>query len=266
MVVVPGDMPERELPVSASINPEHIITLQGQQYCTYRGVLECAHSLGLEGIRTRILQVPGPDNDHVAIVEAEVRLKDGRVFVDVADASPKNVHARLATALIRLASTRAKGRALRDAVNIGEVLAEELPDVEAEQPLPAAPSRTPARAAAAPARAMARASESDTRESAPSPAPRAAAHAGESDARESVPPARTPPPVVNPPLQAEPEPAAPHPVAPAVEAPPAEHVCSSPDCGRSVTQGQYNFSIQKFGQPLCPACQRRQQSREKATA
>jgi len=130
--------------VNPNINPEHVITLQGQQYCTYRGVLECAHAMGLEGIRTRILQVPGPDNEYVAIVEAEVRLKDGRVFVDVADASPKNVTQRLSSALIRLASTRAKGRALRDAVNIGEALAEELSEVESDPAVVATHTPCPA--------------------------------------------------------------------------------------------------------------------------
>ena len=106
--------------MNPNINPEHVITLQGQQYCTYRGVLECAHAMGLEGIRTRILQVPGPDNEYVAIVEAEVRLKDGRVFVDAADASPKNVTAPL-LGTHPSGVHPCKGRA-RDAVNIGEAL------------------------------------------------------------------------------------------------------------------------------------------------
>ena len=151
--------------MSPNINPEYVISLQGQEYCTYRGVLDRAHALGLEGIRTRILQVPGPDNEYVAIVEAEIRMQDGRVFVDVADASPKNVASRLASALIRMASTRAKGRALRDAVNIGEALAEEL-DMDAEHAAPRADSVRSMRPPSRPVMASGRGS-APARESAP---------------------------------------------------------------------------------------------------
>ena len=117
---------------------EDVIILQGHEYCTYPGVLARAHALGLDGIITRMIQIPSDENGQVAIVEAEVRLKDGRVFTDVGDASPRNVKPHMVGAIIRLASTRAKGRALRDAVNIGETLAEELPDSEPETPRQAA--------------------------------------------------------------------------------------------------------------------------------
>ncbi|MBI3944643.1 MAG: hypothetical protein HY321_01870 [Armatimonadetes bacterium] len=230
------------------INPEYVITLQGRQYCTYRGVLDCAHGMGLEGIRTRLIQVPGPDNDHVAIVEAEVRLKDGRVFADIADASPKNVNSRIASALIRMASTRAKGRALRDAVNIGEALVEELPDVDAEPPQPARPAPLRAPAAARPV-------------SAPSRSP-ASAPEGDGEAAEDA----AAPLVVR---DAAPAPEAPTsaPAATAAAAPsaPVEMVCSDPDCGRTVTQGQHNFSVKTFGVALCPQCQRKRQAQGKTS-
>jgi len=207
-----------------AINPEHVISLQGQEYATYRGVLDLAHSIGLESIRTKLLQVPGADNDHVAIVEAEVRLKDGRVFVDVADASPKNVHVRMAVALIRMASTRAKGRALRDAVNIGEALAEELPEEAQVEEAAARPAG--ARHAAAPKATPAAAAP------APAPAPSAAPAA---------------------------PPAAPsaRPSAAATAAPAVGYVCTEPGCGRALTQGQQAASTREFGRGLCPACQRK---------
>lgn len=225
--------------MSAHINPDYIITLQGEQYCTYRGVLDCAHSLGLEGIRTRLLQVPGPDNDYVAIVEAEVRMKDGRVFTDVADASPRNVSARMANALIRMASTRAKGRALRDAVNIGEALAEELPDVEGEVPVPARVA--PARATSVPQRTAA-----------PSARPLAGVAAVESEAQELPTREGVPEAMAQAPSEAVAAPSAPE-----------ELVCSNPDCGRSITQGQYNYSVKTYGAALCPQCQRKRQAQGK---
>lgn len=36
----------------------------------------------------------------------------------------------------------------------------------------------------------------------------------------------------------------------------ASYHCSSEDCGREITKGQYEYSQKTFGQPLCPSCQR----------
>ncbi|HOM83057.1 MAG TPA: hypothetical protein PLZ94_14865 [Armatimonadota bacterium] len=269
--------------MNPNINPEHVITLQGRQYCTYRGVLECAHAIGLEGIRTRILQVPGPDNEYVAIVEAEVHLKDGRVFVDVADASPKNVSRHLQSALIRLASTRAKGRALRDAVNIGVALAEELDEVETDPAVPAAHAARPAPAPAAPATPAPPAAPTAP---APPATPAAATPGPEPyNASKTVPPSGngSHAPAKSQPLSPtaeegkdEPGPTSgdrpmaftPMPAGSAHPAPEAranELVCSSPGCGRVVTQGQYNYSMQTYGAALCPACQRKRKAQEKTS-
>lgn len=123
---------------------KHIIELQGSKYVTYAGVLHVAHEKGLRSIRTHLVQIPCPDNEYTAIVKATVALEGwdgdeggpviGRLFEAYGDASPRNVNSRIATALIRMAETRSKGRALRDAVNIGETLAEELaPEEPAER-------------------------------------------------------------------------------------------------------------------------------------
>lgn len=118
-----------------TLDPRLVIQLQGRAYPTYGAVLDLAHRIGLLSIETELVQIPGPDNEHTAIVKATVHLADPRmVFTDYGDASPRNVNSRIATALIRMASTRAKGRALRDAVNVGECLLEELPgDDQAEE-------------------------------------------------------------------------------------------------------------------------------------
>lgn len=261
--------------MNPNINPEHVITLQGQQYCTYRGVLECAHAMGLEGIRTRILQVPGPDNEYVAIVEAEVRLKDGRVFVDVADASPKNVTQRLSSALIRLASTRAKGRALRDAVNIGEALAEELSEVESDPAIVATHTPRPAPAPAAPVTPAPPATPAAPAAPTPGPESYNASKTAPPSGNGSHAPA-TPQPLPPTAEEGKDEPgSAPGPMAftpmpagsahPAPEARANELVCSSPGCGRVVTQGQYNYSMQTYGAALCPACQRKRKAQEKTS-
>lgn len=92
---------------------------------TYPGLLSKAHAEGLQRIATRLIQVPSDENGRTAIARALVETKKGR-FEGIGDADPSNVHFFIAPHLIRMAETRAKARALRDAVNIGVISFEEL--------------------------------------------------------------------------------------------------------------------------------------------
>jgi hypothetical protein len=117
------------------LDKKHIVNLKGKEYPVWAGVLAEAHKLGLRSITTELVQIPHPDNGDVAIVKARVELEDGRVFEDYGDCSPRSTTPMLVPASIRLASTRAKGRALRDATNIGEAMVDELaPEERDEQP------------------------------------------------------------------------------------------------------------------------------------
>jgi hypothetical protein len=49
-----------------------------------------------------------------------------KVFTGIGDANPRNVNRNIANHLIRMAETRAKARALRDAFNVGMTAVEEL--------------------------------------------------------------------------------------------------------------------------------------------
>ena len=62
--------------------------------------------------------------------EATAVGKNGEVFSDIGDANPGNCQELIAKHLIRMASTRAKGRALRDMCNIGIACLEELSDFD----------------------------------------------------------------------------------------------------------------------------------------
>jgi hypothetical protein len=94
----------------------------------YAGLLNQAHEEGLLKVCTSILQIPTEENGRLAIVKAEVQTAKG-LFEAVGDACPENVDEFLVPHLIRVAETRAKARALRDAVNVGVVSFEELDGV-----------------------------------------------------------------------------------------------------------------------------------------
>ncbi len=104
---------------------EYMIERQGKRFVLYAGLLEEAHSRGLRSIETELLQVPDHENGEVAIVRAVVRTEDGK-FTGIGDASPENVNRTIAPHVIRMAETRAKARALRDAINVGVTAFEEL--------------------------------------------------------------------------------------------------------------------------------------------
>jgi predicted amidohydrolase YtcJ len=107
------------------VREEYMIERQGRRFVLYAGLLEEAHSRGLRSIETELLQIPGPENGEVAIVRAVVRTEDGK-FTGIGDASPENVNRTIAPHVIRMAETRAKARALRDAINVGVTAFEEL--------------------------------------------------------------------------------------------------------------------------------------------
>ena len=114
---------------------EFIVNRQGKDFVLYAGILDLAHQQGLQAIRTDLVQVPSEANNRVAIVTATVTMvRDGqeRLFTGIGDAAPNNVAPAMVNCLIRMAETRAKARALRDAVNIGVAAFEELgADVDA---------------------------------------------------------------------------------------------------------------------------------------
>ncbi len=92
---------------------------------TYPGLLSKAHDEGLTQVKTTLLQIPTNENGQTAIAKAVVETSKGR-FEALGDANPENVNSFIVPHLIRMAETRAKARALRDAVNIGVVSFEEL--------------------------------------------------------------------------------------------------------------------------------------------
>jgi len=129
------------------VRDEFMITRQGKQYVLYQGLLDEAHARGLRGIDTELVQVPTTENGNVALVKAVVEMEaaDGsegsRTFSGIGDASPENVGRNIVPHIIRMAETRAKARALRDAVNVGATALEELSDGDEAPPAAYPPPR-----------------------------------------------------------------------------------------------------------------------------
>jgi hypothetical protein len=143
--------PSQETPTQETLPPsgvkrEFLIERQGKQFVLYAGLLDLAHRTGLQSITTELVQVPSSANGYEAIVKAVVTMSDGRSFTGYGDAAPSNVNALVKHCLLRMAETRAKARALRDAVNIGVASLEEVETEEGAVPSPVVARKEEARA------------------------------------------------------------------------------------------------------------------------
>ena len=104
--------------------------IEGKDFVLYAGLLDLAHQKGMISLETEILQFPTKENGNQAIVRASVESKLGECFSDVGDADPTNCNFKVAKHLLRMASTRAKARCLRDFTNVGMTALEELGDLD----------------------------------------------------------------------------------------------------------------------------------------
>lgn len=108
-----------------------VIQRQGKDVVLYAGLLDLAHKQGLKHIETELQRIdknPATREIELVAVKARVEMDDDKTFTGLGDASPSNVGKMVSAHLPRMAETRAKARALRDAVNIGMVSLEELGD------------------------------------------------------------------------------------------------------------------------------------------
>ncbi len=104
------------------IPPQFITQLHGRDFVTFPGLLAVAHESGLVSLDSQFLTVGG----ELATAIATAKFEDGRTFTECGDATPQNVGKNIAPHFARMALTRAKARALRDALNIGMCSVEEL--------------------------------------------------------------------------------------------------------------------------------------------
>ena len=111
------------------LDERFIKQIEGKDFALYSGLLDLAHQKNLTSMEVDLLQYPTKENEHTAICRATGKTAGGGIFIDVGDANPMNCNAKVAKHIIRMASTRAKARCLRDLTNIGMTCLEELGDL-----------------------------------------------------------------------------------------------------------------------------------------
>ena len=113
--------------MSNTISERYIVNISSKDYVQYDGLLtDATENHDLFSMAVELLQIPNKENDMTAICKATAHTKDGNMYTDIGDASPMSVDKRLVPHIIRMASTRAKARALRDMCNVGMCSVEEL--------------------------------------------------------------------------------------------------------------------------------------------
>lgn len=123
-----ADVKIKKKELSQDFRDEFVKSLQGKEFILYGGLLTLAKAEGIKGISIEVLQLPNDDNNQTAVVMATVTDKDNNTFSEVGDANNNNCNKKVAEHKIRMAATRAKGRALRDMLGIDMVMDSELTD------------------------------------------------------------------------------------------------------------------------------------------
>jgi hypothetical protein len=108
-------------PETLGIDPRWIRRIHQSKHVLYAGLLDRAWQQGLVSLTVTFLHVSA----ELATAQATATFADGRTFTECGDATPGNVTPQVAKHFARVALTRAKARCLRDALNLGALVAAE---------------------------------------------------------------------------------------------------------------------------------------------
>ena len=103
----------------------YVISRRGVDYILYEGLLMEAHKQELKGILTHLLQPPTAGNGGLAVCAAVVETSRGR-FYGLGEARAHEAARQDGRRQVGLAESRAKARALRDAVGAAQTPIEDL--------------------------------------------------------------------------------------------------------------------------------------------
>lgn len=117
------------------VPPQFWTKHQGRDFILYAGLLDAAHRKygGISKIEITPLERPTAENNFTAETFARITFQDGQVFEETGDANSTSVGRMIVPHIRRMANTRAKARALRDAINIGTAAFEELGEPDSEE-------------------------------------------------------------------------------------------------------------------------------------
>jgi len=110
-----------EIPAQFLVDSEPNTKGEITQFIKYAGLLWVAHQEGLQRLEVEWLQ----NEEKLSLAKATAVFADGRIFTERGDSTPDNVGPRAKTHWRRVSLTRAKARALRDALGIEYVSQEE---------------------------------------------------------------------------------------------------------------------------------------------
>lgn len=119
--------------MTTQLDEKYILKINGREFVKYEGLLMLAHEKGLVKLEVTPIQYPTKENGNEAICKAVLTSKNGECFTDVGDANPNNVDKLVSAHILRMASTRAKSRCLRDFTNTGMTAIEELGGIVEEE-------------------------------------------------------------------------------------------------------------------------------------
>jgi len=108
---------------------DKVVNIKGKDFVTYAGLLEKAHENGLQSIE--ILESWVSEDMKIAWCKVRAKfIKDKKemYFDGFGSSTPDNTGEMTKTHPVEMSHTRAKGRALRDFLNIGTAMMEELKD------------------------------------------------------------------------------------------------------------------------------------------
>lgn len=122
-----GQAPQQNIgeplsPAQTIFHDNEIVHIQGKPFVRYAGLLRVAHEQGLVSLSA----VWTYNDDSVSLAQATATFDEGATFTECGDATPSNVTAQCAKHFRRIALTRAKARALRDALGVDLVAVEEM--------------------------------------------------------------------------------------------------------------------------------------------
>lgn len=129
---------DKSLNLTDEFKKQYIVNIKGKDAIKVEGLVVLAHDKGMWKMDTEIIQYPSEENKWTAIckctvggydwdpIKKEIREVE---YSDIADANEANCTSMVAKSYIRMASTRAIGRALRKYTNCDMLCSSELSEV-----------------------------------------------------------------------------------------------------------------------------------------